>query len=101
MLNITKNAQDQINKILTRHDKKFFRITINSGGCNGLIYEFSYENNINEDDILIQNIIIDAISQPFLNNSTIDFSSTSLIKKEFIISNPNASKSCGCNKSFA
>ncbi len=101
MISATENAQKQIDKILMKKNKKFFRITVNSGGCNGFMYDFSLDDLQDHDDIIIGSIIIDSISKPFLENAQIDFSLDSIIKKEFIINNPNTSKSCGCNRSFA
>ena len=65
------------------------------------MYEFSFTDEKNQDDqVYNDNILIDSISMPFVTNSQIDFSK-SLMRREFIIQNPNAKKSCGCNRSFS
>ena len=56
------------------------------------------------DDLVIeaegQKVVVDAVSLPFLQNATIDFSDE-LIGARFTIENPNAASSCGCGTSFS
>ena len=41
-LSFTIQALSQINKIAIGDDKKFFRITVQGGGCSGLKYNFGF-----------------------------------------------------------
>ena len=50
-LDFTKQAQDQINKITQGQEKKYFRITVQGGGCSGFKYNFGFDKETNEDDI--------------------------------------------------
>ncbi len=101
MLNVTEIARNKILHTLSQNNKSYFRISVDGGGCKGFVYNYSMDNGLNHDDELIDNLIlVDSISKPFLNGSTLDFAS-SLMKKEFKIHNPNFTKSCGCNKSFS
>ena len=44
-LNFTKEALDEINKITLVSEKKYFRITVQGGGCSGFKYNFFFEVN--------------------------------------------------------
>jgi len=102
-LNFTDQALNQINIITKDQDKKFFRITVEGGGCSGFQYEISLGNPTAEDLIIEEGgekVIIDSASLPFLENATIDYSDE-LIGARFVIDNPNATSSCGCGTSFS
>jgi iron-sulfur cluster assembly accessory protein len=45
-------------------------------------------------------VLVDAISLPFLTNAVIDFTDE-LIGARFVVQNPNATSSCGCGTSFS
>jgi iron-sulfur cluster assembly accessory protein len=81
----------------------FFRLTVEGGGCSGFQYKMAMENVIHHDDISIQkdNIktVIDIVSAPFLDGSTLDYES-SLGGSVLKVINPNATSSCGCGVSF-
>ncbi len=84
-------------------DGKALRVSVEGGGCSG----FQYDIRLDEpaaDDLVIeaegQKVVVDAVSLPFLQNATIDFSDE-LIGARFTIENPNAAASCGCGTSFS
>ena len=99
-INFTSQALNQINKIAVGDDKKFFRITVQGGGCSGFKYNFSIDNNSNSNDMLIGKVLIDKTSHEFIKNSKLDFEEN-LMGKSFRISNPDATASCGCGISFS
>ena len=103
-IEVTKSAQEHINKILLNEKSQFFRITVLGGGCAGFQYKFDFENLKNDDDILIEeekiNVVIDETSMELIQNSTIDYVHE-LIGSSFKITNPQASSSCGCGTSFS
>ena len=99
-INFTSQALDQINKIATGDDKKFFRITVQGGGCSGFKYNFSFEDKLEKDDILFGQAIIDKISLDIIAGSIVDFKKE-MIGESFVIDNPKASASCGCGLSFS
>ena len=100
-LEFTESAEKQIEKI-TENDanKKYFRITVQGGGCSGFKYNFSFDNNIEKDDIVFKKTIIDKASLEIINGSVIDFKKE-MIGESFVINNPKASASCGCGLSFS
>ncbi len=100
-LEFTEGAIGQIEKI-TKSDakKKYFRITVQGGGCSGFKYSFSFDEKIEKDDVLFNNVIIDKSSLDLIAGSTIDFKKE-MIGESFIINNPKATSSCGCGLSFS
>ena len=59
-IKFTDKAIKQINHLLTQKDKgSFFRIAIKGGGCSGFQYDFSFDNNEEDDDLKHENILID------------------------------------------
>jgi len=99
-LEFTDRAKNQIQKITKTDDKKYFRISVEGGGCSGFKYNFSFDNIINEDDILFDLTIIDKSSLDIISGSTVDFKKE-MIGESFVINNPKASASCGCGLSFS
>ena len=99
-IDFTQEALDEINKIIRIGKKKYFRITVKGGGCSGFKYNFGFDKDINEDDIIFENSIIDKTSLEIISGSIIDFKKE-MIGESFIITNPNATASCGCGLSFS
>ena len=99
-LEFTDSAKNQIEKITKSEDKKYFRISVEGGGCSGFKYNFSFDNNKQNDDILFNQTIIDKASLDIIAGSTVDYKKE-LIGESFSINNPKASGSCGCGLSFS
>jgi len=109
-LTITDRAAQQLRTIATRENNPNagLRIAVESGGCHGYQYKMELATSRSLDDyhfahptLQPSNILIDAISFPLLNGSTIDFA-TELIGSSFRVSdNPKAKGSgCGCGVSW-
>jgi iron-sulfur cluster insertion protein len=102
MLTVTPSAHAQINTILSEEEEsKYVRAFIQGGGCSGFQYGFTMENDKNEDDFVIENLIVDAMSMQYFDGATIDYKTDKLQGSQFVISNPNAKTTCGCGSSFA
>jgi len=100
-IKFTDKAIKQINNLLSKKDKgSFFRIAIKGGGCSGFQYDFSFDQNPNDEDLKFNNIIIDKTSADLLKGSEVDYASD-LIGDSFKISNPQSKSSCGCGVSFS
>ena len=99
-LEFTDRAKNQIEKITKSEAKKYFRIAVQGGGCSGYKYNFSFENNLEKDDILFDRAIIDKASLEIISGSTVDFKKE-MIGESFTINNPKATSSCGCGLSFS
>ena len=99
-LNFTNQALNQINKITVGKDKKYFRITVQGGGCSGFKYSFGFDSKLNDDDIIFDKAVIDKSSLNIISGSLIDFKKE-MIGESFVINNPKATASCGCGLSFS
>ena len=99
-IEFTKQALDQINKITLGDEKKYFRITVQGGGCSGFKYNFGFDKKKNDDDIIFTNTIIDKGSLDIISGSLVDFKKE-MIGESFVITNPKATSSCGCGLSFS
>ena len=107
VLQITDGA---VNKILSLADseddsnKLNLRVYVTGGGCSGFQYGFSFDKVIDEEDTCITkdgaNLVIDSLSLQYLEGSTVDYSED-LMGSKFVITNPNATTTCGCGESFS
>ncbi len=83
--------------------QKGIRVGVNDGGCNGYTYTIDIANAPRPDDVIEQQgrvrLYIDPNSAPLLEGVVIDFLE-GLMESGFKFSNPNATDTCGCGKSF-
>ena len=98
-LNFTDQALNQINLITKGDEKKYFRITVQGGGCSGFKYSFGFDSKSNRDDVIFGKTIIDKSSLDIISGSVVDFKKE-MIGESFVIDNPKAIASCGCGLSF-
>ena len=99
-LNFTDQALDQINLITKGEKNKFFRITVQGGGCSGFKYNFGFDTKSNNDDIIFGKAVIDKSSLDIIAGSVVDYKKE-MIGESFVIDNPKATASCGCGLSFS
>ncbi len=83
------------------------RLAITGGGCSGYSYDMSIEAAPADDDTVViadsagkVKVFLDPASAPLLEGVIIDFEET-LESSGFVFTNPNATASCGCGKSFS
>lgn len=101
------------------------RVFITGGGCSGFQYGFSFDEQVNADDMIIEKkiklstaekgdddsgdtsagfatvmLLIDSMSFQYLVNAEIDYRED-VNGSQFIIRNPNAKTTCGCGSSFS
>ena len=99
-LSFTDQALNQIDLITKGDKKKYFRITVQGGGCSGFKYNFGFDSKSNGDDIVFGKAIIDKSSLDIISGSVVDFKKE-MIGESFVINNPKATASCGCGLSFS
>jgi len=100
-INFSKQAVEKINQLISKKPSgTFFRIAVKGGGCSGFKYDFSFDKEIDKDDLKHENIVIDRSSLKMLKGSQVDFTQE-LIGSSFKISNPKTKSSCGCGVSFS
>ena len=104
MFDVSDNAIKRIREIALKDNQKYFRISVDGGGCQGFSYNFRFDKYAKGNDKLFSfkniSIIIDSTSYNFLKDSKLDFVND-IIGSYFKISNPNASSTCGCGTSFS
>ena len=100
-INFSKQAVERINQLISKKPLgTFFRIAVKGGGCSGFKYDFSFDKEIDGNDLKHENIVIDKSSLDMLKGSQVDFAQE-LIGSSFKISNPKTKSSCGCGVSFS
>lgn len=104
MITLTPRAADRIRVMQKEADVqgKPLRVLVESGGCSGLQYGMSFDEQKSDDTTFVSegiNIVMDPPSLAYLQGSTVDFDD-GLQGKGFEIKNPNAQSTCGCGKSF-
>jgi iron-sulfur cluster insertion protein len=80
------------------------RVFVTGGGCSGFQYGFTFDENMEDGDVQVQNqgvtLLIDPMSIQYLMGAEIDYRED-LEGAQFVIRNPNATTTCGCGSSFS
>ena len=80
------------------------RVAVKPGGCSGYSYEMFFDSEIMGDDVVSEfgavTVVVDAASAELLSGSTLDYED-GLQASGFHITNPNATRTCGCGSSFS
>jgi iron-sulfur cluster assembly accessory protein len=106
MLTLTPSAQKAVSRFIkgTEEPVAGLRISVTGGGCSGMQYGMSLEAQARIDDLVVEigdlRIFVDPYSAPMLAGVTVDFQDA-MDGSGFRFTNPNASASCGCGKSFS
>jgi|TARA_B110000967_G_scaffold153316_1_gene157699 iron-sulfur cluster insertion protein len=100
-IQFTEEANKQILKIISEQgENSYFRISVQGGGCSGFKYNFTFDEKIEEGDIIFNKTVIDKSSLEIINGSIVDYKKE-MIGSSFVIENPKATSSCGCGLSFS
>ena len=107
MIQITDAAANRLQALLDdegKLDTHGLRMKVVGGGCSGLRYELSFDDQRAEFDTEVEagavRVVVDEKSALYLVGTTLDFVD-SLQESGFKIQNPNAASTCGCGDSFA
>jgi iron-sulfur cluster insertion protein len=80
------------------------RVFVQGGGCSGFQYGFTFDENLEEGDIRVENggvtLLIDPMSIQYLAGAEIDYRED-IEGAQFVIRNPNAQTTCGCGSSYS
>ena len=80
------------------------RVAVKPGGCSGYSYEMFFDSEVLPDDVVREfgtvKVVVDPASAELLTGSTLDYSD-GLQDTGFHITNPNATRTCGCGSSFS
>ena len=102
----TDSAADKVRELIEEEGNPGLklRVFVQGGGCSGFQYGFTFDEEVNEDDTVMDKngvtLLIDAMSYQYLVGAEIDYTE-GLEGSQFVIRNPNATSTCGCGSSFS
>jgi len=111
-ISFSVSAADKVAELIKEEDNfnLNLRVSITGGGCSGFQYGFSFDEQINEDDTVVEQhcsnndstvkLLIDSMSYQYLHDAEIDYIQ-GIQGEQFVIRNPNAKTTCGCGSSFS
>jgi iron-sulfur cluster assembly accessory protein len=104
---LTDSASEKVALLLSEEEGSedlALRVAVKPGGCSGYSYEMFFDAELAEDDIVRQfgpvKVVVDPASAELLTGATLDYSD-GLQGAGFHITNPNATRTCGCGSSFS
>jgi iron-sulfur cluster insertion protein len=106
MVEITESAKAKIADIFQEENNPNLKLRtfVQGGGCSGMQYGFTFDEEQNDDDFDIDigstKLLIDAVSMQYLAGAVIDYKED-IMGSNFSIRNPNAQTTCGCGSSFS
>ncbi|MFM7299669.1 MAG: HesB/IscA family protein [Crocinitomicaceae bacterium] len=106
MITVTDTAKKQALRLMEDEGKEgyFIRVGVDGGGCSGLMYQLSFDNEEKGGDKSFEDngvkVVVDRKSYLYLIGTILDFSG-GLNGKGFVFNNPNAGRTCGCGESFS
>ncbi|MBM3717882.1 MAG: iron-sulfur cluster insertion protein ErpA [Actinobacteria bacterium] len=106
MITLTDSAASKVAQLLEAEGAAdmALRVAVKSGGCSGFSYDMYFDSDVATDDITLTfgavRVVVDPASAPMLEGASLDYKD-GLTEQGFSISNPNATRSCGCGKSFS
>jgi len=105
-VNLTDAAAAKVADLLAEEgtDDLALRVAVRPGGCSGFSYEMFFDADVAEDDVVREfgtvKVVVDQTSADLLKGSTLDYSD-GLNDAGFHVTNPNATRTCGCGSSFS
>lgn len=105
MITLTESAVTKLRDLFAEENNPnlLLRVFVQGGGCSGMQYGFTFDQDRNEDDFDVPvdvPVVVDSMSMQYLQGATIDYKED-LMGSSFSINNPNAETSCGCGSSFS
>ena len=109
MITLTDNAATKVRELLEAEGATdlALRVAVRPGGCSGFSYEMFFDGDIAEDDEQARfgpddtvKVVVDPQSAQLLEGATLDYKD-GLEQSGFAITNPNATRTCGCGQSFS
>ena len=105
-IQMSARAADKVSELIEDegNDGLKLRVFVTGGGCSGFSYGFTFDDDIAQDDTVVQRsgvtMVVDPMSYQYLVGAEVDFRED-LQGSQFVVTNPNASSTCGCGNSFA
>ena len=105
-IQMSARAADKVSELIQgeENDELKLRVFVTGGGCSGCSYGFTFDDDIAQDDTVVRRsgvtMVVDPMSYQYLVGAEVDFK-VDLQGSQFVVTNPNASSTCGCGNSFA
>ncbi len=105
-LTFTDAAAAKVRELIEEENspEMMLRVYISGGGCSGFQYGFSFDENREEGDLVVEKdgvrLVVDPMSYQYLMGAEIDYTEN-LSGAQFVVRNPNAKTTCGCGASFS
>ena len=123
-MSITDAAANKVWELICEEENPNLRLRIyvTGGGCSGMQYGFSFDEEVDEDDtVIVRNVVLEATaddedgeggstgrveflldptSLQYLVGAELDYEED-IKGEQFVIRNPQAKTSCGCGSSFS
>jgi iron-sulfur cluster assembly protein/iron-sulfur cluster insertion protein len=105
-VSLTDSASTKVAELLAQEDGEdlALRVAVKPGGCSGYSYEMFFDTEVLPDDVVREfaqvKVVVDSASAELLTGSTLDYSD-GLQGAGFHLTNPNATRTCGCGSSFS
>ena len=102
----TEAAARKVKALIEEEDNNALklRVFVSGGGCSGFQYGFTFDENEEEGDTVVEKegvrLLIDPMSFQYMVGAEIDHTE-GLEGAQFVIRNPNATTTCGCGSSFS
>jgi len=102
----TNSAAEKVKQLIEEEGNPTLklRVFISGGGCSGFQYGFTFDESINDDDMVTEKngvqLLVDSMSFQYLVGAEIDYQEN-IQGAQFVIKNPGASSTCGCGSSFS
>jgi len=106
VLGFSDSAATRVKQLIKEegNDSLKLRVFVTGGGCSGFQYGFTFDENAQEGDVIVENegvtLVVDPMSIQYLDGAEIDYK-TGLEGSQFVVNNPNATTTCGCGSSFS
>ena len=74
MIQLTNEALNHLENLTKEHNKKYVRLQVKGSGCAGFEYEWSFEDEDNREDMIIENVLlIDRMNELYLRGMHLDY----------------------------
>jgi len=110
VITLTDTAATKVKELLDAEGATdlALRVAVRPGGCSGFSYEMFFDGDIAADDMKAVfgtdgaqvQVVVDPASVQLLEGATLDYKD-GLNQAGFSITNPNATRTCGCGSSFS
>lgn len=106
MFSMTESAAAKVKELLASEEDAALRlrVAVRPGGCSGFSYEMFFDGDVHSEDAVLEihgaPVVVDAASARLLDSATLEYRD-GLQDAGFKMTNPAATRTCGCGQSFS